>query len=264
MPILGSPWHIRELLAARGKAARRQISSEDDPSASLAESFLPSMRDSEQTTVSSALKPIRVYLVDDHLVLRMGLQDMLRTEPDICVVGTSASAVEAFEVLKTEPVDVLLTDLRMPDMSGDALIAELRKVHPDLKAGILTTYHSDEDIFRAVKAGAMAYILKSASMEQILDAIRCVHSGSTYFPAQISKQLAQRLSRVELTTREIEVLKAAAQGLRNREIGAKLFISENTVRNHMISLMDKLGTSHRTEAIALAVQQGLVRLRADD
>jgi DNA-binding NarL/FixJ family response regulator len=211
------------------------------------------------------LDPIRVFIVDDHHVLRIGLRDMLHTEPDIRVVGTAALASEALEaILACEGVDVLLTDLRMPDMGGDELISELRKSRPDLKSAILTTYHSDEDIFCAVKAGALAYILKSSTMEQILEAIRCVHSGSTYFPAQVSKQLAQRLSRVELTTRESEVLKLAAQGLRNREIGARLFISENTVRNHMISLMEKLGTTHRTEAIAIAVQQGLVRIRADD
>jgi len=210
------------------------------------------------------LDPIRVFIVDDHHVLRMGLRDMLHTEPDINVVGTAALASEAVEAILDTEVDVLLTDLRMPDMGGDELISELRKSCPHLKAAILTNYHSDEDIFCAVKAGALAYILKSSTMEQILEAIRCVHAGSTYFPAQISKQLAQRLSRTELTTRESEVLKLAAQGLRNREIGTKLFISENTVRNHMISLMEKLGTTHRTEAIAIAVQQGLVRIRADD
>ena len=210
------------------------------------------------------MAPIRVFIVDDHHLLRRGLQDMLRTEPDIQVVGTSGSGAEALGVLKNQDVDVLLTDLRMPDMSGDVLISELRKIKPDLRAGVLTTYHSDEDIFSAVKAGATAYILKSATMEQILEAIHCIHSGSSYFPAQISKQLAQRLSRAELTIRETEVLRLAAQGLRNREIGAKLFISENTVRNHMISLMDKLGTTHRTEAIAIAAHQGIVRLRADD
>lgn len=211
------------------------------------------------------MEPIRVFIVDDHHVLRMGLRDMLKTEPDITVVGTASSASEALELIgRGIEIDVLLTDLRMPDMGGDALIAEIRKSQPNIKAAILTTYHSDEDVFRAVKAGATAYILKSATMEQILEALHCVSSGSTYFPPQISKQLAQRLSRAELTSREVEVLTLAAQGLRNREIGARLFISENTVRNHMISLMDKLGTTHRTEAIAIAAQQGIVRIRTDD
>lgn len=208
---------------------------------------------------------IRVFIVDDHYVLRAGLQDMLRKEPDVEVVGTAASAAKALEILASPvQIDVLLTDLRMPDRSGDELVTELRKTREDLRVVFLTNYHSDEDIFSAVKAGAMGYLLKSATMEQILDAIRQVHSGSTYFPANISKQLAQRLTRIELTVREMEVLRWAAQGLRNREIGDKLFISENTVRNHMLSLMAKLGTTNRTEAIAIGIQQGLIRLRSEE
>jgi DNA-binding NarL/FixJ family response regulator len=211
------------------------------------------------------LSRIRVFIVDDHYVLRAGLQDMLRKEPDVEVVGTAASAAEALEILASPvQIDVLLTDLRMPDRSGDELVTELRKTREDLRVVFLTNYHSDEDIFSAVKAGAMGYLLKSATMEQILDAIRQVHSGSTYFPANISKQLAQRLTRIELTVREMEVLRWAAQGLRNREIGDKLFISENTVRNHMLSLMAKLGTTNRTEAIAIGIQQGLIRLRSEE
>lgn len=211
------------------------------------------------------MSQIRVFIVDDHYVLRVGLRDMLRKEPDVEVVGTAASAAEALEAIsKPIEIDILLTDLRMPDRSGDELVSELRKTREDLRVIFLSNYHSDEDILNAVKAGAMGYLLKTASMEQILDAIRQVHSGSTYFPPNISKQLAQRLTRVELTTREMEVLRWAAQGLRNREIGEKLFISENTVRNHMISLMAKLGTTHRTEAIAIGVQRGLVRLRNEE
>ena len=208
---------------------------------------------------------IRVFIVDDHFVLRAGLQDMLCKEPDVEVVGTAASAAEALEALAAPlQIDVLLTDLRMPDRTGDELVTELRKTREDLRVVFLSNYHSDEDIFSAVKAGAMGYLLKSASMEQILDAIRQVYSGSTFFPANISKQLAQRLTRVELTAREMEVLRWAAQGLRNREIGEKLFISENTVRNHMLSMMAKLGTTHRTEAIAIGIRQGLVRLRNEE
>lgn len=208
---------------------------------------------------------IRVFIVDDHYVLRAGLRDMLRKEPDVEVVGTAASAAEAIEML-TSPleIDLLLTDLRMPDRSGDELVNELRARREDLRVIFLSNYHSDEDILSAVKAGAMGYLLKTATMEQILEAIRKVHSGSSYFPPNISKQLAQRLTRIELTVRELEVLRWAAQGLRNREIGNKLFISENTVRNHMISLMAKLGTTHRTEAIATGIQRGLVRLRNEE
>ncbi|MES2391103.1 MAG: response regulator transcription factor [Acidobacteriota bacterium] len=208
---------------------------------------------------------IRVFIVDDHYVLRAGLRDMLHKEPDVEVVGTAASAAEALEALAGPlAIDVLLTDLRMPDRGGDELATELRKTREDLRVVFLSNYHSDEDIFSAVKAGAMGYLLKSSTMEQILDAIRRVYSGSAYFPPNISRQLAQRLTRVELTAREMDVLRWAAKGLRNREIGDKLFISENTVRNHMLSLMAKLGTTHRTEAIAISIQQGLIRLRSEE
>lgn len=203
---------------------------------------------------------IRVFLVDDHAVLRMGLADMLSREPGIEVVGSASSGTEALEALTTRPVDVLLTDLRMPEMSGEQLIAEVRKRLPEIGVGVLTTYHSDEDVFGSVKAGALAYILKSASMEQIVEAIGCLRQGSTWFPPQISRQLTQRLARTELSAREVEVLRLAAKGLRNREIGSALFISENTVRNHIVSLMEKLGASYRTEAIAMGIRQGIVRL----
>jgi two-component system NarL family response regulator len=203
---------------------------------------------------------IRVFLVDDHSTLRMGLADMLRREPGIEVVGSASCAADALDALAAQEIDVLLTDLRMPEMNGDALIAEVRKRAPEVGVGVLTTYHSDEDVFNSVKAGAMAYILKSASMDQIVEAIRCLSARSTWFPPQISKQLTQRLSRTGLSAREVEVLRLAAKGLRNREIGAELCISENTVRNHIVSLMEKLGTTYRTEAIAMGIRQGIVRL----
>ena len=206
------------------------------------------------------MSPIRIFIVEDHHVVRMGLQAMLRREPDMTVVGTAASALEALPLLAAIKTDVVLTDLRMPDMSGVELLAKLTAVHPDIRAAVLTNYHSDEDVFSAIKAGAKAYILKSAKMEEILEAIRAVHAGSRWIPAHIAKQLADRVSRAQLSARETEILQLIARGMRNREIGEKLFISENTVRNHILNLLQKLGTTHRTEAVALAIQQGLVRL----
>jgi two-component system NarL family response regulator len=148
----------------------------------------------------------------------------------------------------------------MQGMSGDVLLVELHKTRPSLRAVVLTNYHSDEDVFKAIKAGAMAFVLKTATMEQVLDAIRSVHEGRRWIPPYIADQLAQRLARNPLSARETEVLQLLARGMRNREIGEKLFISENTVRNHVISLLEKLGTTHRTEGIAIALQQGLVQL----
>ena len=207
------------------------------------------------------MQPIRLFIVDDHHVVRMGLQSMLRRESDIQVVGTAGSGAEALDALKQdEQIDVLLTDLRMQGMGGDVLLSEIRKLKPNIRAVVLTNYHSDEDVFRAIKAGAMAFVLKTATMEQVLDAVRAAHAGRRWIPPHIADQLAQRLARNPISTRENEVLQLLARGLRNREIGEKLFISENTVRNHVISLLEKLGTTHRTEGIAIALQQGLVRL----
>jgi two-component system NarL family response regulator len=206
------------------------------------------------------VNPIRLFIVDDHHVVRMGLQSMLRREADIQVVGTAGSAAEALAALKELDVDVLLTDLRMQGMGGDQLLLELRKLKPAIRSVVLTNYHSDQDVFLAIKAGAMAFVLKTAMMEEVLDAIRAVHAGRRWIPAHIADQLAQRLARNPLSARENEVLQLLARGLRNREIGKKLFISENTVRNHVLSLLEKLGTTHRTEGIAIALHQGLVRL----
>ena len=206
------------------------------------------------------MKQIRLFIVDDHPVVRQGFQSMLRREPDMRVVGTAGSGTEALKALADIEIDVLLTDMRMQGMSGNRLLQELRKKHPGLRSVVLTNYHSDEDIYSAITAGAMAFVLKTASMEQVLDAIRSVHEGRRWIPPNVADQLAQRLARNPLSTRELEVLQLLARGLRNREIGEKLYISENTVRNHVMSLLEKLGTTHRTEGMAIAIQQGLVRL----
>jgi DNA-binding NarL/FixJ family response regulator len=186
---------------------------------------------------------IRVFVVDDHQVVRMGIKTMLESEPDIVVVGTADSAQEALEKLPGAQVDVVLTDLRMAEMNGEELMVQLRKRFPELRCAVLTNYHSDEDVFNAMKAGAMAYILKTATLEQVVGAIRTVHAGGHAIPPRIAHQLAQRVSRIELSTREMEIVQLVARGMKNREIAAKLFISEFTVRNHVINLLEKIGNS---------------------
>ena len=136
----------------------------------------------------------------------------------------------------------------------------LRKTRPDLRCAVLTNYHSDEDVFSAMKAGALAYILKTAPMEHVIEAIRTVHSGKRSIPPHIAQQLAQRALRNQLSSRESEILQLVAQGLKNKEIADKLYISEYTARNHVISLLEKLGTRDRTEATAVAIKRGLVRI----
>ena len=210
-----------------------------------------------------SIKRIRTFFVDDHHVVRMGLKTMLEHEPDIQVVGNAGSAREALAALTVTRTDVLLTDLHMGEMGGDALITEVRRLYPEVHCAVLTNYHSDEDVFCAIKAGAMAYILKSAPLEQVISAIRDVHEGKTAYPPYIAEQLAQRLSRNAPSAREAEILKLVALGMNNLEIADKLCISRNTVRNHVISLLDKLGTRDRTEATAVAIRRGLVRINED-
>ena len=208
-------------------------------------------------------KLIRIFIVDDHAVVRLGLKTMLESEPDMKVVGMAASGKDALETIPIVMPDVVVTDLRMREMNGEAMLIELRHRCPQIRSVVLTTYHSDEDVFGAVKAGAMAYILKSSSLEQVTHAIRKVHAGERSIPVHIAHQLAQKLSRIPLSARELEILNLVARGMKNHEIADKLSISENTVRNHVVSLLDKLGVRDRTEAAAVAVQQGLVRLEEE-
>lgn len=213
--------------------------------------------------ILSAGETIRVFVVDDHQVVRVGLRTMLESEPDIVVVGTAASGREALRRLPSLAVDVLLTDLRMAEMNGEEMMMQLRRTCPDLRCAVLTNYHSDEDVFNAVKAGAMAYILKTATMEQVVGTIRSVYAGERCIPPHIAQQLAQRVGRSPISNCELEILQWVARGMKNREIAEKLFISEFTVRNHVISLLEKLGVRDRTEATAVAIRQGLVRLEED-
>lgn len=203
---------------------------------------------------------IRIFIVDDHDVVRLGLRTMLESEPDMTVVGMAGSSLEAIQKVPPLSPDILLTDLRMPGMSGVDMLLELRRHSPELRAVVLTTYHSDEDVFGAIRAGAKAYILKSSSLEDVTEAIRKVHAGESVIPPHIAHQLAERVSRQPLSAREMEILRMVARGMKNHEIAMQLSISSNTVRNHVVSLLEKLNVRDRTEATAIAVQQGLVRL----
>ena len=203
---------------------------------------------------------IRVFVVDDHPVVRSGLKTMIESTADYVLSGMAASAEEALAAFSSEDTDVLLLDLRMPGMNGMELMEKLHQEEMAVPIVVLTNYHSDEDIFRAFQAGAMGYLLKSASGEELLNAIRAVHSGQRWVPASIGQQLADRLGRIQLSAREQEVLLHVAKGLTNREIGEVLFISDKTVRNHVISCLDKLGAKDRTEATTIALRRGLIVL----
>ena len=204
---------------------------------------------------------IRVLIADDQAVVRMGLAAMIQSEPDLEVVGEAHDGRQALELFRGLRPDVLLTDLRMPEMDAVALTHALLREFPAAKVIVLSTYDGEEEIYRALEAGAHAYLLKRDSLgEEILKAIRAVSSGQRYLPAAVAATLASRMPRSELTVREIEVLKAVADGLRNRQIADQLQISEATVKVHVTNIMAKLAVADRTEAVTVALRRGIIQL----
>jgi len=207
-----------------------------------------------------ALEQINIMIVDDHPVVRQGLRAMLSSEPDIRVQGMAASAREAISLIEREQPDVVLMDLRMPEMEGIEAIKRLRRISPNIKILVLTNYGSDEYIVRATQAGAMGYLLKNTPQEEIVNAVRVVHSDERYVPKDIAKRLFEAIGREELSPRELEVLVLVARGCTNKEVAQKLFISDKTVRNHVTSCLLKLQAKDRTEAVTRAIERGLIRL----
>jgi two-component system, NarL family, response regulator len=204
--------------------------------------------------------PIRILIADDHPVVRAGLTSMLGTQTELEVVGTAASGEEAMIKLEQTKPDVLLLDLRMHGMSGVETLQAMKRAGSQTRAMILTSFETDEDIYRAVQAGAYGYLLKDTSLREMVTAIRTVHGGKKYIPQEIAARLADRMMRTDLTPREVEILQMLAKGQTNKQIGRELGISENTVKNHVNSIIEKLEVSDRTQAATTAIQRGLITL----
>jgi DNA-binding NarL/FixJ family response regulator len=191
---------------------------------------------------------------------REGVGTIINNQPDMSLSGTASNGTEGIEAFRALRPDVTLMDLRLPDLSGLDVTIAIRSEFPHARIIVLTTFEGDIDVQRALKAGVRGYLLKSMPPQQMLDAIRQVHAGKKYIPAQIAAGLAEYIGEGALSERELEVLQQVATGHRNREIGAKLFIAEETVKAHMKHIMDKLNARDRTQSVAIAVRRGMMQL----
>ena len=203
---------------------------------------------------------VRILIADDHSVVREGLVSLVKRKPDMTVVGEASNGREAVELWKQHRPDVTLLDLRMPELDGVSTIKEIRAMDEHARIIVLTTFDGDEDIYRAIQAGAKGYLLKDVPREALLDSIRRVNAGETCVPVHLAAKLAERVSGEALSTREIDVLKLMAQGKSNKEIGSALFISEGTVKSHVKAIFAKMNVVSRTEAVANATRRGLIQL----
>jgi DNA-binding NarL/FixJ family response regulator len=203
---------------------------------------------------------IRVLSVDDHPLLREGLAAIINNQPDMVLVAQASNALEALQQFRNHQPDVTLMDLRLPDKSGIDALKAIRLEFHEARVIMLTTFEGDVEIQRALEAGARGYLLKSMPPKELVEVIRQVHAGKKRIPSQLAAQLAEHMSDEDLTAREIEVLAQIAGGNRNRDIAEKLFITEETVKVHIKHIMEKLGASDRTQAVAIGLRRGIIEL----
>jgi DNA-binding NarL/FixJ family response regulator len=203
---------------------------------------------------------IRVFSVDDHPLLREGITAIVNNQADMLMVAQAANSKEAIEQFRRHLPDVTLMDLRLPDISGVDTMIAIRREFPEARIVMLTTFEGDVEVKRALEAGARGYVLKSMPPKDLVEVIRQVHLGKKRIPSQLAAQLAEHMSDEALTDREVEVLRRISGGNRNRDIADQLFISEETVKVHIKHIMEKLGASDRTQAVAIGIRRGIIQL----
>jgi two-component system NarL family response regulator len=203
---------------------------------------------------------LKIMVVDDHYLVRMGLASIIAVEPDMTVCAEASSGEQAQALFRTHRPDVTLMDLRLPGMNGADTIQAIRREVPDARFVMLSTYVCDEEIYGALHAGAMAYLVKSVQRDELTTAIRKAAAGQRHIPAEVAARLADRVAGSQLSGREIEVLRLLVSGRRNREVASALDITEGTVKLHVSSILGKLGAEDRTEAVTIALQRGIVQL----
>jgi two-component system NarL family response regulator len=212
------------------------------------------------TSSSHGARTIRVAIADDHLVYRIGIRNLIGSEPGFEVIGEAADGNQAVELYRRLKPDVLLLDLRMPHKTGVEVVRTVRDEFRDAHILIVTSYQTEEEIFQVLRAGALGYVIKDVGRETLLQAIRAVHAGNRWLAPSIRKQFDDRALRQQLTARELEVLKLLARGLTNREIASVYGISASTVKNHLNNVMAKLEVADRTEAVSFCLSRGIINL----
>jgi two-component system NarL family response regulator len=205
-------------------------------------------------------QPLTILVADDHPVVREGLVSLINRRSDMRVVAEAANGREALEKFLSESPDIGLIDVRMPVMEGIETVLAIREKQPDARLVVLSSYETEEDVYRAIQAGAQGYLLKTATRDELVECIQSVCRGRTWIPTNVGSKLAKRVNDPNLTQREMDVLRAVVAGKSNKEIGVKLDISEATVKVHITHILEKLNVTGRTEAINVAVKRGLVRL----
>jgi DNA-binding NarL/FixJ family response regulator len=208
---------------------------------------------------SGTAKKIRIMLVEDHILMRVGLVSTTEGEPDMEIVAEVEDGRKALESFRVHRPDVVLLDLRLPGMDGVEVIRALRQESPDARIVVLTSYGGGDDVTRAIQSGASGYVLKSMPLQKVLEAIRMVQAGSQYIPKEIADRVTHRI-RSDMSEREIEILRLIAQGRSNKEIASQLGLVEGTVKNHLTHIFGKLGAADRTQAITIAMKRQILQI----